>query len=244
MSGELRLACLVALAGCGSLVTPDYRGEPLFELEGTVYMSPEVQPVLDGLDGAPLRVALFWAHSGETWTEQDVVVTPGFPSQYALALFHPPPASAHFDADWAPGGRASVGIPLLYADADLDERWTPGEAFVGGTLGGYVLHLEQGGVLPTAMGGATLLPGLYSAFVDDTGCDANGNPQFVRVDEPDASTDLYVGFFYEQLQDWSCDGALYEWVCPDDAQIDAWCGMAQSLDLTDPARHCFERCFN
>lgn len=216
-----RILPVFLLLGCGGLAGADWRGERLFTISGDVLT---LEPV--DLSGN-LRVALFWAWDDERPVEQSVVVETSFPAHYQLDVYAWPPEEAMFAAPWSTVELA-IGVPLLYDDADGDERYDVGEALVGGPQESGVLYvppLADGVVvLPQELVDGTPSPvELTSGFhtvTNDLQAGLCGEvplaPELIRQEL--TRTDLYVGPFWTHFTDWNCDEALTEWTdaCPTD----------------------------
>jgi hypothetical protein len=190
------------MAGCGSLVGTDYRGEVLLELEGTV-LSDGTLP-LEGDVG----VTLLWSLDIDTDAQQSsVVASTSFPSRYTLQLFHPPQSGAFIDLfgqDWL---EAAVGQPILYMDHDGDGRWDRGEEeVVGGAFDRAVIWIESLG--DSSLGGAGWVPereGFHLVDVERPPC-LDLEPEELPVLPAEGSTDLHVGYLWNTGFDWDCDG--------------------------------------
>ena len=137
-----RLAlCLLALVpACGdSLTTADYRGAPIFKLEGQVTTRITLT---EDLRNADFAVSLFWAPDGDlsapTLVEQSSVTTNvRFPATFELRVFEPP-GDEHLGSAETPWG---VGLVLVYIDGDGDDRYTldsPDELVGGSVSRGFV----------------------------------------------------------------------------------------------------------
>ncbi len=83
---------LLALAGCGSQVAPDYPGQPLVSLTGQVTSTSRVP-------SGQVEVALLWQRGPPPSTGDESLATTAavqgeFPAQFVLHLYHPPPPAA------------------------------------------------------------------------------------------------------------------------------------------------------
>ena len=140
---------LSALAGCGSLAGPDYRGEVLLELAGQVLYDGSLP------FESEIGVTLLWSLDlDEAADQQAVVAKTEFPSRYTLSLYHPPSAPSYqplFGESWL---QAAVGQPVLYEDSDGDGSWDQQtERVVGGAFNRAILWIERLGATPSTLGG-------------------------------------------------------------------------------------------
>jgi hypothetical protein len=91
----------VAMTACSSQVTPDYAGEPLALIEGTIVDSPVPTYRLDSLGSVPSAeslpsdalVAIEWQGERNFWTGVGTV-TAGASPRFTLQFFGAPPAGA------------------------------------------------------------------------------------------------------------------------------------------------------
>lgn len=164
---------LLGLAACGdALVDADYRGQPIFKLEGQITARralPEEQ-----LD-ASFVVSVFWAPTSGGrvlgLVEQDSLTTSvRFPATFELRVFEPP-SDEHFGsarAAWV------VGLVLVYIDADGDRRFTAGvDDVVGGSGSRGLVYARSPVAAPASPTQSRLEVGF--GVVDlplDGGCDA------------------------------------------------------------------------
>lgn len=127
---QLLVFCACALAtGCGDpLVEGDYRGEPLIELSGTVFVNDEVSLMPQEEDR--IRVALVWIGADQQGTIAQGLSESAFPARYNLQVYNRPPARAMQTFDDRAGLYAISRI-VLYIDTDGDERLNVGERIVG-----------------------------------------------------------------------------------------------------------------
>lgn len=219
---SVRASFPLMLVGCGRLADGDYVGEPLFSLTGNV--------VDDGSSrDLDLRVALFWANDGAEREEQAVVVTTRFPAEYTMSLYAWPPDEARFDAQWDPGHRYAIGIPLVYADRNRDQQWNLGEEPVlGGSERQVVLFSESSAEVLSADGQSSPILEGFSRIWSDANtsiCGSTNQPNF-QVPQAEEPTDLSVGLTWSNhLYDWDCDGEYEEWelLCPNIEAFDDWC---------------------
>ncbi len=125
---------LLLLAGCGEgLVDPDYRGEPLFRLEGQIRSVVELPPEVRE---APIRASVFWnpevrpGAPARLLEQASTSAEVRFPATFVMTFFRPPEPQ-HFAAVQPP---QAVGLILVYADLDADGRYDPErDRLVGGT---------------------------------------------------------------------------------------------------------------
>jgi hypothetical protein len=126
--------CLTMLAGCGDpMVSADYRGEPIFLLNGVIESvgpgSVQLAP------GETALVSMFWSVSlsrraPRLLPQDSVTAAVQFPSTFEVRFFDPPEPK-HLVAD---DGRYGVGLLLAFVDADGDLAFDPGERLIGGSL--------------------------------------------------------------------------------------------------------------
>src|SRR5262245_48048293 len=109
----------LALSACGDpLVSGDYRGEPIFKLEGQI---ATIAVLPSELRDADFSISLFWSPLRDPTApdpvlieQRSVTTTVRFPSTFELRVFQPP-AEEHFassDSAWV------AGLLLVYVDSD------------------------------------------------------------------------------------------------------------------------------
>lgn len=149
MRGAWAIACSAAFVGCGdALVSGDYRGEPIFKVEGQI---TAITPLQGALADADLSISLFWsplkdptAPNQELFEQKSVSTTVRFPATFQLRVFEPPGDDyfASADASWV------AGLLLVYVDSDADGLFDGSEPLVGGMRGRGLLYAR------TALAGA------------------------------------------------------------------------------------------
>lgn len=135
---------LVFVSACGDpLAGTDYRGEPLFKLEGQI---STVETLPDELRDAEFAVSMFWSPNDpvETTTlieQPSVTTTVRFPSTFTLRVFEPP-ADEHFASTDA---ATAFGLVLVYVDADNDRRYSAaaGDQLLGGSMNRGLLYARD-----------------------------------------------------------------------------------------------------
>lgn len=117
-----------ALAACDGQAGPDYPGEPLATIRGTVLANVAVR-------SGPLDVILFWIPFEDDVDEpvaQRVAVSGEFPAAFKLDLFEPPPPEGYiFPGDPEIGfpGFAQAIIIAVPQGLQQDEEPVPGTVF-------------------------------------------------------------------------------------------------------------------
>jgi hypothetical protein len=118
-------SALVMIAACGDpLITRDFRGEPLFSIEGRVV---DIRYNLDSTER--LEAAISWSLTGDTTTdplqivEQSSVATSvTFPATFKINIFEAPTDPRLYALD-----RYFVGELMVYEDTNGDRTISPGE---------------------------------------------------------------------------------------------------------------------
>ena len=126
---------LCLLGGCDDpLAAADYRGAPIFKVDGQVLARA---PLPRRLADADFRVSIFWAPSDERADpkpveQPSITANLRFPSFFELRVFEPP-TDAHLGS---PEDAWGIGLVLIYADidGDGDYRRRAGDEFVGGNV--------------------------------------------------------------------------------------------------------------
>jgi hypothetical protein len=139
------------LAGCGDAqVSPNYRGEPLLKIQGTVTRT----------DGSPVEESLvpaiaWWQEKGaitppggawepsqdlSSWALHDVGVLGHFPAEFTMSVYEPPPNGSYHELAFEPGVEFAVGY-IVAVPADHPSE-TPGD--VRSPSGSIELPLAQG----------------------------------------------------------------------------------------------------
>ncbi len=228
------LALMLALAGCGSLAGKDYKGEPLFQIEGVVQSDAAMQ--LRGEVG----VALLWANdTAVELSTQAVVVETQFPARYTLKIYQAPPEASKLRVAGGQVLEASVGQILLFEDLDGSGTWdTETEPLIGGAYNAAVLFVP-GSDLPYVPDQAEPAVAPPSGTDDDPDFDPE-DPEDPRVTEPpgplwtptggfhlievapgpfcqlpweawmqradETAATLHIGYYGNVGSDWDCDG--------------------------------------
>lgn len=227
---------LAGLVACGEIaVDGHYRGEPLFEITGTVSVS---SAALAGDPHGELRAALFWARPGNadagnldtvTAVEQEVGAASSFPAQVVLTV-HEPPGASLVSATADVAGAFALARVLVYLDLDGDGIWDRGlEDLVGAANDSVVIYAPDG--LGSGRYGV-LAPGfhLLRRSAGAAACDA----PFTAVAPSDMTIVVDMRFPTAALADVDCDGAPVEWsgTCPSPATVWSLCrGTSPPTDL-------------
>ncbi|MEZ4241373.1 MAG: hypothetical protein R3F59_35505 [Myxococcota bacterium] len=197
----LRCLPLVALAGCGSLVGLDYRGEVLLELHGQVLIDGSLDQERE------IGVTLLWSLAGGTRADpQSIVAHTTFPSRYTLEIDHPPQDGVFqhpYGEDWL---SVAVAQPILFEDIDGDGRWDRArEQVVGGSLDRAVVWVDSvdAARAPASAAWVPERTGFQVVSVPWEPCIAReGLPMTPAA----GRTDLQVGYYWPSLLDLDCDG--------------------------------------
>jgi hypothetical protein len=119
MKRERTIALVVAVmvvGGCGDpLADLSYRGDPLAVIQGHILLADPSQ-----VPENPLGVLLGWRVERtptDTWRQQNVDPSAGFPARYRLDLLTPPPDDA-LGVDPETGGRLGFAAVVLYEDVN------------------------------------------------------------------------------------------------------------------------------
>jgi hypothetical protein len=234
----------VALAACGDpLVTGEYRGEPLVELQGnllirSVARTPET-----------LNVALFWMNRDfykEPWqlAEQPVVSRGLALSRYQLQLYQPPPAVAL--QEMPNGQRAGVALLMLYNDSDRDNLWSEERELLVGGSSQYVLLYAPEALEADAVGVA-LPAGYHLMRLGDPAerCQSGAPMAAMTVAEGSPEVNLVAfGQLSELLPDLDCDGYIGDWcerlLDEDSPRAEAFAGFLTCLERVGLSQPCLE----
>lgn len=148
------LASLV-LAGCDSQVDPDYRGEPLATLHGSVVAASQAPASGDAV--------IVWQNpsgSPDLSIGVSVPVSGSFPASFTMPIYTPPPAEAVIYVPEETGDdRVAVGIiAMLKTGTDLaDLQNADDDALLGLCEDHVVVHIENelqaGSYWETILGG-------------------------------------------------------------------------------------------
>lgn len=187
-----------------------------------------------------LNLGLFWSGADQPGSVPTMVATskvrPSFPASWTLSVFTPPPSSMLRAGSGS--GRYSLGLVLVWMDANFDGRWQRGaDPIVGGAQYRAVLYTPDG--LEDAKLG-TFGPGYHPVSVIQYCGPAEKNeqpPMLVADDHPmEVWVTLAPEFIRTLLLDLDCDGLVEEFeVCPPEAQGATACGAAD-LGLCDLCR--------
>lgn len=196
-SPDALLGALLVIAGpsggCGDpLRGADYLGESLFRVSGEVIL-----PDLDTGEHVPdedLRIALLWADA-DGGVEATVAVRVFFPARYQLDVYTPPFAETIHDT---PGGTFSLGLLVLYRDADRDGNFT---VAIDESYGGpeNLVLLWAGEEIPLA-NDESFEEGFHAVRLDGSICQPVPSDM---VEENPERVNLYVGLddAYAALRD-------------------------------------------
>lgn len=157
------LGCLLWL-GCGDplLVGPEYRGEPIYTLEGSVILGEEAAfPILESQ--TPKRLALVWSDSENLQAVDLQDQTFGmFPAAFTFSLTQPAPRAF---AGPFEDGEAAAGFVIVYEDANGDRTYQREERVVGLDPESVVLYVFESLTHPTT--GERLAPGFHLLMLAD-----------------------------------------------------------------------------
>jgi hypothetical protein len=242
---KIWVVALLALVGCGDpLVTGDYLGEPLMNIEGnllirSVARTPET-----------LNISLFWMNraffsdAGDPWrlSEQPVVSRGLALTRYQIQLYQPPPEAA---LRLMPNGqRAGMALLMLYNDTDGDGAWDQDDELLVGGASQYILLYAPEGLDAEVLGRA-IEPGYQLMRLDDpeSRCAPGDSLASMKpaTNEPDVNLVVF-GELEQLLPDLDCDGYSGDW-CEDileraaDEDLDA----AQRQGVYDEFLTCLER---
>ena len=139
-------AAVAVAAGCGDpMVGTDYRGEPMFAVDGRI---ASVKALPDELQDEQFLISVFWARDATTGgappelrQQPSVSARVGFPATFELVVFEPP-QDTHFTSDELV---YALGIVLVYADLDGDGilEISNGDRIVGGNLDSALLYASS-----------------------------------------------------------------------------------------------------
>ena len=152
-----------ALGGCNAQVDPQYRGEPMATVKGSV-VTPEAGPAAPsgGLDAA-----IVWMTTGQQGPARyttklvgsRVPVVGRFPAEFSLNVYAPPPAdgqvliAAGLRPDYLPTG-VWLGVVVAVSTGAKASEIHPHDV-VGADVGHLVLYFDHDlGAAPDPMGGA------------------------------------------------------------------------------------------
>ena len=141
---------LVGCAACGSLAGPDFRGEPLFTLSGTLRGTILEKPVAPHLGTLMGRLSVQPDVAGEVVR----ITATGFPAEFRLELHAPPPQPAL--QKFADGAEGAFGVVVAVDDVNGDgtfalegDRAAAPDRFFGFGWGALLVWLSA----PTAADG-------------------------------------------------------------------------------------------
>ncbi len=160
----------LALAACDSQMGPDYEGEALATITGSVHTTASSAP-------SDLEAFLVWNNSSgspDTVTGQSVAVDGNFPSTFELNIFTPPPQTA---LNYFPN-EGHIGVAFITAlpvGTELDTEDEPSGPFA--ISEDYMLVYVQEDILPGSSSEEFLGEALPAGFyimdvidVDDPAC--------------------------------------------------------------------------
>lgn len=163
MRGAIAAISALSVAGCGdALVGTDYRGDPIFKLEGRI---ASVGALPEAIEDASFLVSMFWVPTTTSTAERrlepreqpSVSTNVEFPATFVLRIFEPP-EDLHYasdDSSWV------IGLLLVYADMDGDSVFDPigGDQIIGGTLRRGILYARGPVEADASPNGEALEPG-------------------------------------------------------------------------------------
>ncbi|MEO1270245.1 MAG: hypothetical protein AAFX99_19325 [Myxococcota bacterium] len=153
----------LSAASCGELASGQYRGEPLFEVEGFIGRFTTIPREL--LD-QPKRISLFWSPSGETQVpvemlveQPEVSVEIEALSNFTLSLYHPPQPEAMLAQEPALG----VALVLVYVDVDGNGRYSAaqGDVLIGGSVDQVLFYAPEPIPAERSLTGLPIPQGFY-----------------------------------------------------------------------------------
>ena len=178
----------------------------------------------------PLRLGIFWSREVKNGAEPRLqafsLVTSSFPARWSLTLYSPPPNAALLRG--SDSGRYSLGLVLVWLDANEDGRWTRGsDPIVGGAELRAVLYTPDG-VNDERLGHYG--PGYHPLSLFPT-CEIGLGHEGERDDSPmTLELSLEPELLRNLVLDTNCDGTLDEFdICPAQEEIEAAC---EGADLT------------
>jgi hypothetical protein len=137
------------LPACGSVEGSDYKGESIFEIEGTATLAQGAKQPAD------VKVGLLWIHEekGSDLSMQDSQVGATFPASFSLSLYANPPSSSlmtyndmlklivpaekpYLDKVWPQ--KMQVGFALVVIWEDTNNNGTFDNTLELGTTGNYL----------------------------------------------------------------------------------------------------------
>ena len=128
------LALTASPMGCGDpLIGPTYLGTPLFQLGGPVIQGNPRVPASHG----DLSARVFWLRAPEGAEEQWARLDGGL-AEFSMTFFEPPPPEAMTFSS-----RFSLGIIVLYADRNEDQRFDPAQDQLLGASAQHVVVYAQ-----------------------------------------------------------------------------------------------------
>lgn len=143
-SAALSCLHLLALSACGDpLVDDQYRGEPIFVVQGRI--ESFTAPAGIRFEDYQTLAALFWVtdlNSSGAFVEQSSVSTRvSFPATFELQVFEAP-RPEHF-LTLADGTRLAFGALLVYIDVDGNGHYSDGDRLIGGSGRTGLLYAES-----------------------------------------------------------------------------------------------------
>lgn len=130
----------LALAGCDSQVDPDYRGEPLATVHGSVAAESQAPAAGDAV--------LVWqnpAGSPDLAIGVSTPVTGSFPASFTMPIYEPPPeAAVIYSPEDTGDDRVAVGIiAMIKHGADLATLQSNDDAVLGMCEDHVVVYIEN-----------------------------------------------------------------------------------------------------
>lgn len=217
------------LLSCGDpLVSGQYRGTPLLQVEGNLYATSEA--VLEQTRDKDIKVTLFWAASRQQSlrdlsliAEQGVLTEADLPARYRLTAFSPPQveAAATDQTQWW------IGLILLYEDSNHNGLWNgSGEPLVGGATRHVLVYAtadwspEELSPYLAVTGDQARLPAGYTLMKVSTDaiCPAQGELLGLEVASADTLGRVDLALSLDPialLPDVDCDAQPTDWDVPD-----------------------------
>jgi hypothetical protein len=213
---------LILVSGCDPQADPDYQGEVLATVQGTIRSELSQPP-------DSCHVALIWqvtSGSPDYVVGQDVEVRGVFPTSFAIDLYTPPPTESLNNYD---GSRVGVAL-VVVSDrpiTDLDLGGDEPDGLLGGCEDYLVIYVEndiQPGTFAECAFGSPLNAGYYLTTV-------------LRTEDPDYQAECerryrQLGLSPEQIEE-NC--GIFDLIMPLEAGFDTniFVRLVNDLDLLD-----------